>query len=86
MKTMKDKIITIIAVCILIIGAFAMYKGYTAKEYKLKTCAICGKKTNCYKVIYDNTEKYYDWVCSSKCEKTAIDFINGLEAIGNALD
>ena len=87
MKMTKDKIVTIIAVCFLIFGALAIYKGFTAKEYKFKTCAVCGKKKDCYKVIYDKKyEKYYDWVCSSKCDKTAKDFINGLTAFSDVVE
>lgn len=87
MKNTKDKMITIITVLILIIGAFIIYKGVTAKEYKLTTCAVCGKNTQCYKVSYKGiSEKYRDWVCSKECEKTAISIYDGLKTIGNMID
>lgn len=87
MKNKKDKIITIVIVLVLIISTFIIYNGVTAKEYKLTTCAVCGKNTQCYKVSYKGiSEKYRDWVCSKECEKTAISIYDGLKTIGNMID
>ena len=86
MKNTKDKMITIITVLILIIGAFIIYKNVTAKEYKLKTCAICREKKECYEINFDGaSDKYNVWVCSKKCEDSARSLYSGLSAIGKGL-
>lgn len=73
----------IIKICVLLILSAILLTA--CGEYKETNCVICGRHTNCYKVYYDMSHKYGDWVCSTKCASKAKDIYKGLKSFGDML-